>query len=285
MLGLIEAGGTKFIMAYADENNKISSPVSIATGNPDETIAQVIAYFKSLSQALSALAIASFGPLEINPNHAQYGYITNTPKLAWQNYNLLAQFKTAFPNIPIVFDTDVNLAALGEYSISNKPIDSLLYLTVGTGVGGGYVKNGQILNSYGHPEMGHLLVVPQPGDDFAGSCPFHKNCLEGMIAGPSIYARFGVKGQDLSTDHPIWPILADYLAQALLAYTVILRPSAIKLGGGVMQKPNFCNLVREKFALRLNSYLSIPDLNSYISLPEANGKSALLGCLTALQTI
>lgn len=283
MLGLIEAGGTKFVLAYQAEKGKLSSPVSLPTLSPAETIPQVINYFKSLEKPLSALAIASFGPIDINHASKSYGYITNSPKLAWQNYNFVGAFASAFPNIPIVFDTDVNLAALGEYALSVTEIDSLLYLTIGTGVGGGYVKNGQIINSYGHPEMGHLLIVPNPEDHFTGICPFHKNCLEGMLAGPSLFARYGRKGQDLPEEHPIWPILADYLAQALLAYTVILRPERIKLGGGVMQKANFVNLVRAKFLERLNGYLTIPDIEKYIDLPKANGKSALLGCLNAIQ--
>lgn len=285
MFGLIEAGGTKFVLAYFDKSGTLSEPVSLPTLSPKETIPLVIDYFKNSPEPLTALAIASFGPIEINSKQDNYGYITNSPKLAWQNYNFVGAFKTAFPHIPIIFDTDVNLAALGEYSVSEDSIDSLLYLTIGTGVGGGYVKNGHILNSYGHPEMGHLLVTPNPNDNFIGTCPFHKHCLEGMAAGPSILARYGVKGQDLSDTHQIWPILADYLAQALLAYTVILRPYSIKLGGGVMQKPNFINLVRAKFSERLNGYLEIPDSNKYIDLPKANGKSALLGCIEAIKQL
>lgn len=285
MLGLIEAGGTKFVLAYQDEQGNLSSPLSLPTLSPAETIPQVINYFQSLSKPLTALAIASFGPIDIKRSSKTYGYITNSPKLAWQNFNFVGAFEAAFPNIPIAFDTDVNLAALGEYALSDTEVDSLLYLTIGTGVGGGYVKNGQILNSYGHPEMGHLLIVPNPKDHFAGICPFHKNCLEGMLAGPSLFARYGIKGQDLPEEHPIWPILADYLAQALLAYTVILRPERIKLGGGVMQKANFIKLVRTRFMERLNSYLAIPDIDEYIDLPKANGKSALLGCLKAIQQL
>lgn len=285
MYGLIEAGGTKFVLAHANAKGELSESVSLPTLTPDKTIPEVIAYFQNLPEKLTGLAIASFGPLEINPLNKKYGYITSTPKLAWQNYNFVGAFKSVFPNIPIVFDTDVNLAALGEYYAAEAKLGSVLYLTVGTGIGGGYVHSGKILNAYGHPEMGHILVTPNPNDKFTGTCPFHKYCLEGMAAGPSIKARLGINGQDLDINQPIFAILANYLAQALLAYTVILRPEAIKLGGGVMQKANFIDLVRANFAKLLNNYLKTPNLTEYIQLPKLNGRSALYGCLKALQNL
>lgn len=164
MIGAIEAGGTKFVCAVGEKGTELSDRQVIATRTPEETMKEVIAYFKK-HEPLEAIGIACFGPIDVDPQSDHYGDITTTPKEGWQNYNLLAPLKAAFPQTALGFDTDVNGAALGEYTYgAGQSSRSVLYLTVGTGVGGGYVVDGQIQNGYGHPEMGHILVARRSDD-------------------------------------------------------------------------------------------------------------------------
>ncbi|EJE4564925.1 ROK family protein, partial [Enterococcus faecium] len=184
--GSIEAGGTKFVCAISDEEMTIKERVSFPTTTPEETIPLVIDFFKQYQADLAGIGIGSFGPIDIHRDSATYGYITSTPKVAWQNFDFIGTMKKEFP-IPISWTTDVNAAAYGEYVFgSGKGLSSVVYYTIGTGVGGGALQEGRFIEGFSHPEMGHMLVVPHPKDDFAGSCPFHGNCLEGMAAGPAI---------------------------------------------------------------------------------------------------
>jgi fructokinase len=181
-------------------------------------------------------------------------------------------------SIPVGWTTDVNAACLGEYKVgSASDNNSCIYLTVGTGIGGGAILDGRIIEGFGHTEMGHIIIRNHPEDDFEGGCPFHKNCLEGLAAGPSVEKRYGVKAQDLDADHKIWRIIAYYLAQALVNYTLILRPEKIILGGGVMNRPWMIDFVREGFSLLLANYVEIPALDSYIVTPALGSNAGITG--------
>ncbi|CAM3145150.1 Fructokinase [Lactococcus hircilactis] len=231
--GSIEAGGTKFVLAVGDENNKILKSTQIKTTLPDETIKKTLSFFKE--NPVDALGIGSFGPIDITPDSPTYGYITSTPKKGWTNYNLLAKIQKAL-NIPINFTTDVNASAYGEMILTGEK--SLVYLTIGTGIGGGAVQNGQFIGGFSHAEMGHQWVKRHPDDlDFKGICPYHNDCLEGVAAGPSIEARTGIRGEDLPDDHPVWEIQAYYIAQIAMNTTLSFAPDQIIFGGGVMGKP------------------------------------------------
>lgn len=277
MFGGIEAGGTKFVCAVADDNLKIIARVSIPTTTPNETMKEVLAFFAEYE--IKAFGVGSFGPIDINPKSAKYGFITKTPKLVWQDYDFVGALKQQH-NVPIAWTTDVNAAAYGELK-KGAAIgkESCLYLTVGTGVGGGAVVNQEVLTGFGHPEMGHLLIRPHVDDTFQGNCPFHQNCLEGMAAGPAIEARLGKKGQGIPKDDPSWAMVADYLAQALMSYTLTLSPEMIILGGGVMNQQQLFPLIRQKFSEYLAGYVSTPDLERYIVPCGLVDESGITGCL------
>ena len=205
LLGSIEAGGTKFVCAVGNINYQIQDSIHIPTTTPEETIQKCIEWFDQYKDDLSAIAIASFGPIEIRKSSPKYGYITNTPKPGWQDTDFVGPFKKHF-NVPIAWTTDVNGSAYGEYVLStlfNKRINSLVYYTIGTGVGAGAVIDGKFVGELGHPEMGHIRLKRHPDDlDFKGICPFHGDCLEGLVSGPTFEARLGKKGKDVPlTDH------------------------------------------------------------------------------------
>lgn len=278
MLGAIEAGGTKFVCAVSDENFNIVERVSFKTTYPEETMKNVFSFFDSYKE-LKAIGIGSFGPIDINKSSTKYGYITSTPKPGWKDFNFLGEIKKHY-NIPIGWTTDVNAACLGEYEMgSAAESKSCIYLTIGTGIGGGAILNGNFIESFGHPEMGHILVKPHPKDNFKGWCPYHGNCLEGLAAGPSVEKRYGTKAQNLEDNHEIWQILACYIAQALVNYSLILRPEKIILGGGVMKGPGMLELIKEEFNVLLADYIEIPPVDEYIVKPSLGDNAGIIGGL------
>lgn len=272
--GSIEAGGTKFVLAIADEHFNIIKKCKFATTTPQETISKTIKYFKE--NRVSAIGLGSFGPIDLNPSSKTYGYITSTPKVGWKNINLVGQLKEAL-DIPIYFTTDVNASAYGE--MKNTGIKNLVYLTIGTGIGGGAIQNGYFIGGIGHSEMGHQRINRHRDDlTFEGSCPFHGDCLEGVAAGPSLEARTGILGEKISSDDPIWDILSYYIAQAAINATLTLAPECIILGGGVMEKSNMISLIQKHFISMLNNYIDLPcSVEKYIRLPtvKENGSATL----------
>ncbi|MER1955427.1 MAG: ROK family protein [Desemzia incerta] len=277
MFGAIEAGGTKFVCAVSDENFTIKERVSIPTTTPEETMTEVFSFFDQYE--LTAIGIGSFGPIDVNKESDTYGFITSTPKTAWKFYDFLGSVKNRY-SVPIGWTTDVNAAALGEIKLgAAKGLKSCVYLTVGTGIGGGAVINGELLEGYGHPEMGHIPVRLHPNETYKGTCPYHGDCLEGIAAGPAIEGRFGKKGHLLADQEEVWEMEAYYLAQALMNYTLILSPERIVLGGGVMKQKQLYPLVRQKFAELINDYIQVPDLEQYIVAPGLEDNAGILGSL------
>lgn len=275
--GGIEAGGTKFVCAVSNEDFEIIERVSIPTTVPEETLKYVFDFFDKFE--LKAIGVGSFGPIDVNLNSRTYGYVTSTPKKGWNNYNFVGALKEKY-DIPIAWTTDVNAAAYGEYRKGNaQQAKSCVYLTVGTGIGGGAILNGEIIEGYGHPEMGHILVRKHPDDDFEGVCPYHGDCLEGIAAGPAIEKRLGKKGVDIGKGDPYWEQEAYYIAQALVNYTMILRPEVIILGGGVMKQEHLFPLIRATFKDLLNDYLTTPDLEAYIVSPGLVDNAGITGSL------
>lgn len=276
LLGAIEAGGTKFVCAvYTEDLTKVQD-ISIATTSPSVTMSEVFNFFDDYE--LSSIGIGSFGPIDVNTSSATYGYITSTPKTEWKNFNLLGQIKDRY-NIPVAWTTDVNASTYGEYTYgAAADKKSCLYLTVGTGIGGGAVLEGKILNGFNHPEMGHLYVRRHAEDHYEGNCVFHKDCLEGLAAGPAIEKRYNRKAERLDTEHEVWDIQANYLAQAILAYTLVLSPEIIILGGGVMKQKQLYPLIREEFKKIHNNYLALPPMEEYIVAPELQDEQGIIGC-------
>ncbi|MDR2977187.1 MAG: ROK family protein [Streptococcaceae bacterium] len=273
--GSIEAGGTKFVLAIGDENFKILEAEQIPTTTPAETIARTVDYFKS--HPVDALAIGSFGPIDINQDSLTYGYVTTTPKSGWANTDLLGKIQSAL-QIPVAFTTDVNSSAFGESIVTGK--DCLVYFTIGTGIGGGALQNGQFIGGVSHAEMGHQLIKRHAADlDFPGVCPFHGDCLEGVAAGPSLEARTGIRGEDLPLDHEVWDIQAYYIAQAAVNATLTHAPGRIILGGGVMAQEHMMARVRKQFVDLLSGYVQMPcSIEDYLVRPAvSNNGSATIG--------
>lgn len=279
MFGGIEAGGTKFICAVSDNELHVINKESFETTTPKETMKKVISFFKPYTAELKAIGVGSFGPINIDSESPQYGYITSTPKLVWQEFDFVGTLKDAL-NLPIAWTTDVNAAAYGEYKLGHGVAkNNLVYYTIGTGVGGGAVQNGQFISGFSHPEMGHMLIAPHSNDDFIGCCPFHQTCLEGMASGPAIEKRLGKKGQDLSEDDPFWEIEADYIAQCAYNTTLMLSPELLIFGGGVMQQEKMIQKVRNLFEEKMNGYVSYPSIEEYIQTPKLGNNAGIMGCL------
>ncbi|MBC1521791.1 ROK family protein [Listeria aquatica] len=279
MLGAIEAGGTKIVCAVASKNSitQIVERISIPTGTPQETLPKIIAFFKNYE--VEAIGIGSFGPIDVDPNSPTYGFITNTPKLAWKNFDFLGTMKQTF-DVPYFWTTDVNAAAFGELKYGAATgNENCIYITVGTGIGGGVVLNGKVIEGKGHPEIGHIYINQLASDPFDGHCPYHKNCLEGLAAGPAIEARAGKPAQNIAADDPAWELEAHYLAEACVNYTLSFSPEKIIFGGGVMKQAHLFPLIRDKFTELLNNYLPIKQVDQYIVPCALQDNAGIVGCL------
>src|SRR3954467_7385745 len=237
MFAGLEAGGTKFVCVVGRGPDDIVASERIEVTDPGRTIGPAGAFFGDVAANgthLDALGIASFGPVELRPAHPAYGSSTVTPKPGWSGTDVVGPFRAAL-GIPIVFDTDVNGAALAEGRWgATRDVRSFVYLTIGTGIGGAAVVDGNVVRGLVHPEMGHVPVPRRPGDTFAGVCPFHGDCLEGLASGPAIEARAGKPASELATDDPAWGFVVHGLAQLLHTMVLTTAPARIFLGGGVM---------------------------------------------------
>lgn len=281
LIGGIEAGGTKFICGVGNDKGEILERVSFPTETPEITMEKVVEFFRG--KDIETLGVACFGALDPNPTSPTYGYITTTPKLKWRNYNIMGELKKHF-NIPMAFDTDVNGAALGESQWGNaKGLNSCLYITIGTGIGGGALVDGNLIHGMLHPEMGHIYLKRHPQDSYRGFCPFHGDCFEGMAAGPAIEDRWQTKAYDLPMDHIAWDIEAYYIAQAVVSYILTLSPEKIILGGGVMKQEQLFSKIRKEVARLLNGYVHTPqileNIDSYIVAPGLGDNAGLAGSL------
>lgn len=283
LIGGIDAGGTSINCAvtnYSDKKPDIIQRTNIETSTPDESLPQILEFFKPYK--IDALGISCFGPIDLDCDSSTYGFITTTPKPGWRNCDFVGYLRNEI-DAPIGFDTDVNGAALAEikWGIA-KGLKSCLYLTVGTGIGGGAVVEGNLIHGLLHPEMGHILVRRHNNDDFEGTCPNHGDCLEGLASGLAIEKRTGIKGQNIKDENDIaWEIVSSYLAQAVVSYTLILSPQKIILGGGVMKHNHLFPLIRSEVKKILNSYLLKDELldgiNNYIVYPDLGADAGLFG--------
>jgi fructokinase len=285
LFGGIEGGGTKFICAVGTETGQILAETRFPTTTPNETLARSVDFFKEGSQSLGPLAsigVASFGPLDPRPASDKFGIILPTPKPGWTGADIVGMLRSAF-DIPIGFDTDVNGAALGEWRWgAAQGLDTFIYLTIGTGIGGGGLVNGELMHGLLHPEMGHIPLPRDPEvDPFEGSCPFHGDCFEGLASGPAIEKRWGQKADTLLSDHPAWNLETSYIALALRSFICTLSPQRIVIGGGVAKQTQLMPLIREKTLLTLNDYVQSSDIleniDEYIVPAALEGKSGILG--------
>jgi len=285
LIASIEAGGTKFVCAVATSPDDIRAEFRIPTTKPDETLEECCKFFTDQASShgsVSALGIGTFGPAGVNQSASDYGFITSTPKRHWQNVNLLGTIRSAIGDVPAAFDTDVNAAAVGEWKWgAGRGVDSVLYITVGTGIGGGLAVNGQPLHGLVHPEMGHIRIPRVEDDPFVGNCPFHRDCFEGLASGPAIEKRWGQDAVDLPKEHPAWGLQAEYLSLALVNLICALSPERIVLGGGVMEQLHLFPLIRRRVVELLANYISSPSILSgiddYIVPPGLGNQAGLAG--------
>lgn len=288
LYGLVEAGGTKFVVGIATAPDDIRETARFDTISPDQTIAAAIDWLKDAEKrigGLSSIGIASFGPLQLDRKAVNWGYITATTKAGWSDSDFGARVGREL-GLPVGFDTDVNGAALAESRWGAGQEQTVcVYVTIGTGIGGGAIVCGKPLHGLSHPEMGHIRPQRHPDDlGFAGSCPFHGACLEGLASGVAIKARWGKSLSELAPDHPAHEIIAWYLAQMIVTLQSIMEPGRVILGGGVMNTPGLLDRVR-KTAGDLGKDYFTGKAGEIIVSPGLGDKAGLLGGLALAQDI
>ena len=274
MFGAIEAGGTKFVCGAGTGPDDIVS-TQIPTTSPAETLARTIAWLGQYN--LRAVGIGSFGPVDLRPESPSWGFITSTPKTAWRNCDLAGAVSRGL-RVPVRFDTDVNAAVRGEARWgAARGVSNCVYLTIGTGIGGGAIVGGSVLHGLTHPEMGHIRIPHDwAADPFPGCCPYHGDCLEGLASGPAIAARWGLKGEDMEPDHAAWALEAKYLSYGIANFVCTLSPERILVGGGVMRQAHLYDRINVEVERLLGGYVGkIPPV-----APAGLGERAgLLGAL------
>lgn len=275
MYASIELGGTKIRCGVFDESGNLLAEDRINTSDPKENVAEIVDFFKEFD--VKAIGVGAFGPIDVDKNSETYGYVLSTPKRLWRNFDLVGSLKAEL-DLPIGLTTDVGASGIGEYELG-AALDktSSLYLTIGTGIGGSFIQDGKLLEGYSHPEMGHLEIPKEEGDDFTGVCDYHKNCFEGLCSGPAIEARAGEKGENLDISDPAFKVSAKYIAKALYTYTAILRPHIIIIGGGVVNKEGMIEMIRDEFDKIKGDYLPLPPSEEYIVFPELGNEAGLIG--------
>jgi fructokinase len=285
--GAVEAGGTKFVVAIGNARGEILIEERFPTTDPASTLAAAGAYLRRSARdlgSLAAIGVASFGPVELDTASARYGSIGLTPKAGWTGVDIAGFFAREFA-CPIGFENDVNAAALAEHRWgAAQDVDDLVYLTIGTGIGGGVIIDGAPVHGLMHPEIGHIYPRRHPLDlAFAGVCPFHRDCLEGVASGPAIFARTGTTLQQLEFTHPQWEIEADYLGQLCAQLVVTISPRRIVLGGGVMMQQRLLPLIRERMRAWLGGYIDrgeiLVDSDRYVVAPGLGDRSGIVGAL------
>jgi fructokinase len=291
--GGIEAGGTKFVCGIGKRRGKVIDSAVFPTSNPEDTLEKVAAYFKDFQQeggALEGIGLASFGPVDLNPASETYGFITSTPKKKWQFFDIIGTLENAL-GFEIPFDTDVNAAALAEHRWgAGLGINNIVYITVGTGIGGGVMVNGQLLHGLLHPEVGHMRLRGfKTASDFKGVCPYHDFCLEGLASGPAIEAQWGQPAHTLPPEHPAWEIEAQYLAEGVTNIILVLSPEVIILGGGVMEQKFLLPMIHRNVRKLLNNYIQkekiTEKIEEYIVHPKLGKQAGLLGAIAlAIET-
>ncbi len=289
--GGIETGGTNFVCAIGTTPDNLIK-TRFATTSPDESIGKAIDFFKSNSRQkqLTAIGIASFGPLDLDNSSPTYGYITTTPKPSWSNINIVQKIRSQL-NVPVSIDTDVNGAALGEQVWgAARGLDTFIYLTVGTGFGGGGMVNGGLIHGLLHPEMGHIRIPHDwQKDPYTGCCPYHGDCLEGLASGKAMELRWRQSPEKLPSDHPAWELEASYLASAVNNFICTISPQRIIMGGGLMKNPGLMPAVRRKVVDSLNGYIHseaiMKDIDRYIVSPALGDLAGVIGALELAKRI
>jgi fructokinase len=277
--GGIETGGSKWACAVGTGPDDVRATATFPTGSPAETIAQAVDFFQDGNE-VAAVGIGSFGPVDVRAGSATWGHVTTTPKPGWANIDLAGAIGRAL-GVPVAFDTDVNAAALGEHRWgAAQGIDTFVYITVGTGIGGGGMAGGRLLHGLVHPEFGHMRIPRDPDDAFAGACPYHGDCWEGLASGRAIEERWGAPGHTLDADR-VWELEARYLALGVVSVIAVLSPAVVVLGGGVMQRDGLLERVRADVDGLLAGYVDAPA----IVHPALGPRSGMVGALALAEEL
>lgn len=272
--GGIELGGTKTICAIGDASGAVIAQTTVQTRGVDETLTDVFGFFEQNIPIIS-LGVGSFGPINLDSSDEEFGSIHNSPKVGWSNVKLKELLEQHL-KIPVMVDTDVNCAALGElyYGVAQH-VDSFIYLTIGTGIGGGLVIDGKLVRGISHLEMGHMRIPHEPFDDaYKGSCTFHGDCFEGIASGFALENRYGQRGEQI-TDQAIWDVETEYISSALNNLMLAIGPKMIILGGGIMNHAGLIESIRKKVRVKINGYMPFPDLETYLVTSSSELNSAL----------
>jgi fructokinase len=285
----VETGGSKVICAVGTGPDDVRARLRIPTDEPRATLREAVAFFREHATPVAAVGIACFGPVDLDRRSPSFGFITTTPKPGWAHTDVVGPFRAAL-GVPIAFDTDVNGAALAEHAWgAARGVDPFVYMTVGTGIGGGGVVNGRLLHGLVHPEMGHLRIPHDPvADPFPGACPYHGDCLDGLASGRALAERWGVPAEALPPGHPGWELEADYLALGLVSIIGVLSPRRLVIGGGVLQHRPLLPRVRRRVVERLAGYVRAreveSDVDAYIVPPALGADAGVLGALALAHT-
>ena len=284
LYGGIESGGTKWECAIGTGPDDVRAATTVPTTTPEETIGRVVDFFLS-EGPVDALGIGSFGPIDARAGSPTWGYVTTTPKPGWSNTDVGQEIRRRL-GVPVAFDTDVNAAALGEHRWgAGRGLRSLWYVTVGTGIGGGAIVDGTLLHGLSHPEFGHLRVPHDlDADPFAGSCPYHGDCLEGLASGTALEARWGAPAGDLQNNDAAWALEARYLALGFVAVVAVLSPERIIVGGGVGRRPGLLPLVHRELTALMNGYHGFEPPGDYLTEPGLGSRAGVLGAIALAET-
>lgn len=290
LYGGVETGGTWCVCAVGSGPEEIVASERFPTTGPEETLTRIVEFFAE-GPKLQAVGIGSFGPVDLDRRSPTWGYVTSTPKPGWQHVSVGSVLAERL-GVPVAFDTDVDAAALGEYRWgAGSGARSLFYLTVGTGIGGGLLIEGRPWHGLVHPEVGHIRV-PRVADrdvDFAGVCPVHGDCWEGLACGPAIAERCGTKPEELGDDHPIWKVEAEYLALGILSIVLVASPERVIVGGGVIDHPSLLEMIGARVRELLAGYLETPalsdDVGSYFVRAALGDSAGVLGAIALAQTL
>jgi fructokinase len=280
LYGGVETGGTWCVCALGTGPGRVVASDQFRTGDPGETLERIVQFFRA-GPAPVAIGIGSFGPVDLRPHSPTWGCVTSTPKPGWQHVAVAPVIRDAL-SVPVVFDNDVDAAAIGEHRWgAGRGARSLCYLTVGTGIGGGLLIDGQPRHGLVHPEVGHLRI-PHDGT-FAGVCPVHGDCWEGLASGPAIAARWEASPDELPDDHPAWRLEAEQLALGILSIVSVFSPDLVIAGGGVMERRGLLEMVRGRLRALVAGYLETPLLadriDEFLVPPELGDRAGVLGAM------
>jgi fructokinase len=282
LYGGIETGGTTCVCALASGSGELVARSEIPTTDPDTTLGLITSFFRE-HELPEAIGIGSFGPVDLDPESSTWGHVTTTPKPQWRNASVAPRIRDEL-GVPVTFDHDVAAAAYGEYTWgAGQGLRSVAYLTVGTGIGVGLVIGGSPWYGALQPEVGHIRIPRVVGDTYAGSCPWHGDCWEGLACGPALAARYGCDPVQLPDDHPAWELEAEYMAAGILAIALVVSPHRLVVGGGIGRRGHLLDRVRQRVRELFNDYLHSPlfgdQIDSYLVTPELGADAGVLGAV------